>query len=298
MRVLGPLQTAVATDGFVFVEAVDMSALLARSGPLADWARFAGSWNDLALDTYMGDGGRYRRRRHATFEATANRAIVRQPHQPHFQSVDYNTLNGGIARWFEPIDAAVAGGASMTAILHGSRDFFEALSPTRHWHVEAHQFRIEARAGERGRPTPEGVHRDGVDYVLVLLIDRVNIVSGTTTVYAVERSAEAVALQEDAERSAEAVALQGDVERSAEAFALQGDAEGRSAKALAERELGRFTLSHPLDAALLDDARVAHGVTPIEPLDPARPAYRDVLVVTWVEAAKRAASRPGPSAHR
>ena len=37
----------------------------------------------------------------------------------------------------------------------------------------------------------------------------------------------------------------------------------------------------PLDAALLDDARVAHGVTPIEPVDPDGPAYRDVMVVTW-----------------
>jgi hypothetical protein len=26
---------------------------------------------------------------------------------------------------------------------------------------------------------------------------------------------------------------------------------------------------------------VAHGVTPIEPVDPAQPAFRDVLVVTW-----------------
>jgi hypothetical protein len=32
---------------------------------------------------------------------------------------------------------------------------------------------------------------------------------------------------------------------------------------------------------LLDDSRVAHGVTPIAPVDPTQPAYRDVLVVTW-----------------
>jgi hypothetical protein len=252
----GTLQSAVATSGFVFVEGVDMAPRLASAGPLSDWDRFAHSWDDLAVDTYMGDGGRYRRRRHATFAATADGAIVRQPHQPHFQSVDYNALNGGIARWFEPIDTAVASGASMSAILRASRDFFESLSPTRRWHVETHQFRIEARAGESGRPTPEGIHRDGVDYVLVLLVNRINIVSGTTTIYAVDRSAEA------------------------------------------ERELGSFTLARPFDAALLDDARVAHGVTPIEPLDLRQPAYRDVLVVTWVDAAKRAAFSPGPSAHR
>jgi hypothetical protein len=30
-----------------------------------------------------------------------------------------------------------------------------------------------------------------------------------------------------------------------------------------------------------DDNRVYHGVTPVTPLDPARPGHRDVLVVTF-----------------
>jgi hypothetical protein len=51
------------------------------------------------------------------------------------------------------------------------------------WHVEVHQFRIEASIDTAGEPTPEGSHRDGVDFVLVLLIDRHNIASGTTTIH-------------------------------------------------------------------------------------------------------------------
>ena len=39
--------------------------------------------------------------------------------------------------------------------------------------------------------------------------------------------------------------------------------------------------TQPFDAALVDDARVYHGVTPVQPLDPALPAHRDVLVVTF-----------------
>jgi len=31
----------------------------------------------------------------------------------------------------------------------------------------------------------------------------------------------------------------------------------------------------------VDDDRVYHGVTPVTPLDPAEPAYRDVLVATF-----------------
>jgi hypothetical protein len=186
----------------------------------------------------MADGGRYRRRRHAVYTAAANGAIERAPHQAHYQSRDYNALNGGIARWFEPIDAAIGCGETMTAILACSRRLFEHLAGPRDWRIEVHQFRIAARPGEQGHPTPEGVHRDGVDYVLVLLVDRQNIASGVTTVHR-----------------------------------LDGE------------QLGAFTLTVPLDAALLDDSRVAHGVTPIEPLDPTRPAYRDVLVVTYRQAA-------------
>ena len=49
----------------------------------------------------------------------------------------------------------------------------------------------------------------------------------------------------------------------------------------ARRPLGSFTLETPLDTVLLDDHRVWHGVTPVQPLDPAVPAHRDVLVLTF-----------------
>jgi hypothetical protein len=235
------LTSAIAQDGYAFVHADAMRELLTGIGALSDWTAFAASWNDLELDQYMADGGRYRRRRHAVYAAAAGGTIALAPHQPHYQSRDYNALNGGIARWFEPVGAAIAGGETLTAILACSRAVFERLAGPRDWRVEVHQFRIAAREGEEGRPTPEGVHRDGVDYVLVLLIDRQNIASGTTTVHR-----------------------------------LDGEA------------LGAFTLTAPLDAALLDDARVAHGVTPIKPVDSARPAYRDVLVVTWRQDAEAA----------
>ena len=40
-------------------------------------------------------------------------------------------------------------------------------------------------------------------------------------------------------------------------------------------------LTDTLDAALVDDALVLHGVTAVEPVDPSRPAFRDVLVLTY-----------------
>lgn len=42
----------------------------------------------------------------------------------------------------------------------------------------------------------------------------------------------------------------------------------------------RFTLSEPWSLLLLDDARVIHESTPIQPLWPGQPGHRDTLVVT------------------
>src|SRR5439155_559202 len=87
-----------------YVHAPEMRAVLQKAA-LRDWDGFARSWGDLGVDTYMADGGRYRRRRFAAFRA-AGSEIVRKPHQPHYQSRDYNPLNGGLERWSEPLDAA------------------------------------------------------------------------------------------------------------------------------------------------------------------------------------------------
>jgi hypothetical protein len=237
------LADRIAADGFAFVHGPEMRALFAREGSLADWPGFAASWDDLGLDTYMADGGRYRKRRRGTFSAVAGgEPIQRAAHQPHYQSRDYNPLNGGIARWFDPVLPEIGAGPSMTTILDTCRTLFEHLSPApdairgpaRAWHIEVHQFRIEVRSGVEGRPTPEGMHRDGVDQVLVLLIGRRNIPSGVTTIH---------------------------------------DTGGRN--------LGSFTLAEPFDAAWVDDHRVMHGVTPVEPIEPAQPGFRDVLVVTF-----------------
>jgi hypothetical protein len=46
-------------------------------------------------------------------------------------------------------------------------------------------------------------------------------------------------------------------------------------------ELARFTLLDRLDTAVVDDARVMHGVTPVRPAEEALPSCRDVLVLTW-----------------
>lgn len=222
--------------GFALVNSADMQARLLAQSPhaLDDWTAFSQSWHDMPIDPYMADGGRYRRRRYATLSCDELGNMVLESDQTHYQSLDYNKLNGGIAREFEPIQPDMINGNTIQNVLQFCFRTFSHLNPNQSWRIEMHQFRIEASNHTLAQPTPEGVHRDGVDYVLVLMVKRENILSGTTTMYDLE-----------------------------------------------QKNLDSFTLTDPLDCALVNDKRCMHGVTPIEPLDETKPAFRDVLVVTF-----------------
>jgi hypothetical protein len=231
------LLATVTKTGFSFCPSAAMQAWLLTQSPdaLSDWSDFANSWNNMPLDEHMADGGRYRRRRYAVLNTTSRDSeIVLAPHQPHYQSLNYNALNGGIARDFEAIQTSTIQSNSMQSVLKFCQTVFSELMPNTPWHIECHQFRIEANDEAFGKPTPEGIHRDGVDFVLVMMVKRQNISSGTTTMHDLEH-----------------------------------------------KNLDSFTLTEPLDVAIVNDHRCMHGVTPIVPLDPTQPAYRDVLVVTF-----------------
>jgi hypothetical protein len=231
-----PVIDHLAREGFDFVDGSVMRRLLAAAGA-ADWEGYAASWNDLGPDTFMADGGTYRKRRFACFSLTES-GVVPKPPQPHFQTRENNPLNGGVARIFTPVRDDIALHPMNRAALAVCRHAFTAATPAERrpaaWHVEMHQFRIEARPGESGQPTPEGLHRDGVDWVLVMMVGRDNVAGGISTIA-------------DAER----------------------------------RPLATATLAEPFDVSLVDDHRVFHGVSPIVPIDPSRPAHRDVLVLTF-----------------
>lgn len=190
------------------------------------------TWNDLPRDGYLKDGGKYRARRHSSFVQTlAPPSLVQSPHRAHWQPVDYNALHGGIERWFEPIAPLVCAANAWQTLLSGLGRAFAQGRSNQQWFVEAHQFRIDTAEGI-GRPTPEGAHRDGVDFVAVVLVNRHHIKGGETRVF---------------------------------------EADGPNGV--------RFTLMEPWSVLLLNDARVIHESTPIQP--DGDDGARDTLVLTY-----------------
>ena len=225
----GGVDDALRSRGYAVMAAADVAALADVS--VAELDALTPSWDDLQLDHYLKDGGNYRKRRHSCFIA-GNGVLEQVPHRVHWQSLDYNALHGGMQRWFEPIEPTVVANSAWTKLLLGLADVFTAAKPVPRWYIEAHQFRIDTSDG-LGRPTPEGAHRDGVDFVAVLLVARHAIKGGETRVF---------------------------------------QANGPDGQ--------RFTLEEPWSMLLLDDARVIHESTPIQPLDDSG-GYRDTLVLTF-----------------
>lgn len=157
------------------------------------------------------------------------------PHRAHWQPTEYNALHGGIERWFDPVTPEVGADRAWNTLIAGLGRLFASaaarVAGVARWYVEAHQFRIDTANGI-GRPTPEGAHRDGVDYVAVILVARTAVRGGETRVF---------------------------------------EAEGMHGI--------RFIMIEPWSALLLDDTRVIHETTPIQPAG--EHGWRDTLVLTY-----------------
>ncbi len=188
-------------------------------------------WDDLPPDGYLRDGGRYRFRRHGCFVADGS-TLTLSPHRAHWQPLDYNALHGGIQRWYVPLAQEMTASPAWSALLLGLARLASEMKGEQPWFIEAHPFRIDTSDGI-GRPTPEGAHRDGVDFVAVLLVGRHGIKGGESRVF---------------------------------------EADGPAGQ--------RFTMTEPWTTLLLDDARVIHETTPIQPLAAGERGWRDTLVIT------------------
>ncbi|MES2129323.1 MAG: 2OG-Fe dioxygenase family protein [Pseudomonadota bacterium] len=175
--------TLLATDlreaGYTLLRPQDVAALAGLTLDQLD--SLAPAWDRLAPDNYLKDGGRYRHRRHSCF-IDDGQALVQVPHRAHWQPLEYNALHGGMHRLFEPIEAATLANPAWTQLLRALGQACTRVRPSLPWYVEAHQFRIDTEGGI-GRPTPEGAHRDGVDFVAVLLVGRHGIKGGETRVF-------------------------------------------------------------------------------------------------------------------
>ena len=221
------LRKTIHQQGFAVLSAESVAQLSGAS--LKALQELESTWASLAPDQYLKDGGRYRYRRHSSYEINGDQ-VTAVAHRAHWQPLSYNALHGGMHRWFDPVEARVSQDPAWQALLRFLGRVASEMHGAQPWFAEAHQFRIDTADGI-GRPTPEGAHRDGVHLVAVFMVGRHHIKGGETRVF--------------------------------EMTTPFGQ---------------RFTLSQPWSVLLLDDERVIHETTPIQPAE--ENGYRDTLVVT------------------
>lgn len=243
------IQSDLKSQGFCLLQGLNItdsqwSDLLKKlEGGLESFHK---TWEDLPEDNFLSDGGHYRFRRYSVFKwhndvenskddntDNSNGSLELLPHEPHYQSTYRNNMNGGIYRDFEPFKEKAIESPVLKTLIQCVADQI-SFNQEKQWRVQAHQFRIVASADEAGNPTPEGIHRDGADFILIMVLERNNITGGVNHIY-----------DED------------------------------------KRMVFGSVLTEQGDAVLLDDRKVWHGVSEVYPIDESKPAYRDVLVLTF-----------------
>ena len=247
---LPDLDARLSDQGFAVLDANSL-ARLAGVDP-AVFAAWAPLWDDLPPDAFLKDGGRYRHRRHGCFVVSA--APVGAPASPE----NGNAVRCSVtpvphrAHW-QPVE--------YNALHGGIERWFEPLAPSLAqspaWArllcaLAAHSATLR---GELPGAAPCYVEAHP------FRIDTTDGIGRPTPEGAHRDGVDLVVVVLVAR-----VGIKGGETRVFDARGPQGQ---------------RFTLEQPWSALLLDDERVIHESTPIQPQDSAGGGHRDTLVLTF-----------------
>ncbi len=178
---------AVTEKGYIITPGEDLAGVVKLGEPA--WEEFTAFWDDLGEDRYLkGDYmWRYRRYGQLGFVPETGRIWLRE-HIPYFQSSDINSYVGGIAREFAPLTDELVTNEIFQDLVRGTFDMaaFDDEYRDAEWTVEVSVFRVRVEGARVVEPTPEGIHRDGVPFGVIHLINRVGIEGAVSHVYSLD----------------------------------------------------------------------------------------------------------------
>lgn len=136
------------------------------------------SYDRCPVDDYMGNGTRFKRfsQYKLHWEDGEGWQIELLPHRDYTTFTKFNPVAGGIRRQYEPIEA------DFGDVIRAGADGFP-LDRSEDWQINVHQNRTRAEADRDGPLTPEGVHHDGHEYVMIAVLRRVNIGGAETRLW-------------------------------------------------------------------------------------------------------------------
>ncbi|RCJ38380.1 hypothetical protein A6770_13620 [Nostoc minutum NIES-26] len=138
-------------------------------------------FNNLPVDPYI--KGDYRLRRLSRFIVSGDR-VIKLPHGYLFQPKEYNPLVGDIKREFTELDDGLV---ELDIFKHLVLAFSDSCKLHPEAEIGAHQIRTTCSPDNMGNPAPEGIHRDGTDFIGIFSVDRENIQGGETHLYTAKK---------------------------------------------------------------------------------------------------------------
>jgi hypothetical protein len=250
---------ALARRGFAVVDGGQLEVLLGVLPGVGEraFAHWSTSWNQLPPDNYLRDGGRYRQRRHGSFVVDGD-SVAAAPHRAHWQPVEYNALHGGLERWFQPLDSGLVAEPLWSRLLlvlaqrASALRAAQAAPRVRPATAIAGDAPASVRPGGRTQPWYVEAHQFRID-----------------TAGGIGRPTPEGAHRDGVDLVAVALVGRHNV-KGGETRVFE--AEGRRGE--------RFTMTEPWTLMVIDDVRVIHESTPIQPVVETQPGWRDTLVVT------------------
>lgn len=136
------------------------------------------SYDDCPLDPYMGNLTRYKRFAQYRLSWTADDDwhFALLPHRDYTTFKHVNPVAGGIRRTYQPI------AVDFTPLIRvGAADL--RLDVSEDWQINVHQNRTVATPEKPGQLTPEGVHHDGHEFVMIAVLRRNSVTGGETRLW-------------------------------------------------------------------------------------------------------------------
>lgn len=138
------------------------------------------SYDKCPVDEFMGHGTRYKRfsqyRLSPVPRDDQGWSFDRLPHRDYTAFKKFNPVGGGMRRTYEPIEA------DFTQLIADGADGLE-LDRSEDWQLNVHQNRSRAEPGHPAPLTPEGVHHDGHEFVMIAVLRKVNVGGAQTRLW-------------------------------------------------------------------------------------------------------------------
>jgi hypothetical protein len=153
-------------DGFAIIDLSSISAEILKS------------YENLPVDKYIGNFTRYRRFDQYRLSRGDGDGwnFDMLPHRDYMGFKQFNPVAGGIRRIYEPLEA------DLTPVIKVGIDALE-LDTSEDWQINVHQYRTRATPEKPGELTPEGIHQDGHEFVMIAVLSRHNVSGGVTRLW-------------------------------------------------------------------------------------------------------------------